>query len=182
MVQDHFIAMQYVINAAVKKEKITLSMIQHISSLVMNNTGAIVNTALGKYNVSKGEIRKSGVYAGRRQFPDAKKVPNLLKNMIVEFNSQLNKVKTIEDKLKLSFKLHFDFVSIHPFGDGNGRVSRLLMNYVQAYFKIPTSIVFKSSRLKYIEALEQSRNSENLEHFYKFMFSEYKKFLKKEVS
>lgn len=147
----------------------------------MNNTGTIVNTTLGKYDVSKGEIRKSGVFAGRRQFPDAKKVPDLLKKMIIEFNNQLKEVKTIEDKLRLSFKLHFDIVSIHPFGDGNGRVSRLLMNYVQAYFKLPTSIVFKGSRIKYIESLEQACKNESLELFYKFMFSEHKKFLKKEL-
>jgi hypothetical protein len=55
------------------------------------------------------------------------------------------------------------------------------MNYIQTYFNLPISIVFKSSRLKYIDALEKSRKNENLEIFYSFMFSEYSKFLKKEI-
>jgi Fic family protein len=72
-------------------------------------------------------------------------------------------------------------VSIHPFGDGNGRISRLLMNYILAYFDLPLTIVFKEDRIKYIDALEASRNNEQITIFFKFMFAQYKKFIKKEL-
>jgi len=79
------------------------------------------------------------------------------------------------------FKVHFDFVSIHPFGDGNGRASRLLMNFVQCYFGLPLSIVFKQDRIKYINALEDARSKENLKPFYDFMNKQYAKFLNAEI-
>ncbi len=182
MVMDHYQAMIYTINLAKNKIPLSIKNIQEIGALVMKNTGSTINTALGTYDISKGEFRKSSVYAGRRQFPDAKKVNQMVSILLLSINKEIQKVKTVEDKLKLAFKIHFEFVSIHPFGDGNGRVSRLLMNYVQQYFNLPTSIVFKNSRIKYIEALEASRKTESLEPFYKFMFSEYSKFLKIEIS
>lgn len=181
MVMDHYHAMIFTMELAKNKTLLTLPIIQEIAALVMKNTGGVVNTALGSYDISKSELRKSGVYAGRRQFPDAKKVPDLLKKSLLEINHQFNQVKTIEDKLKLSFRIHFDFVSIHPFGDGNGRVSRLLMNYTQQYFKLPISVVSKRNRIKYIDALEAARKIESLEPFYKFMLSEYTHFLKREI-
>jgi Fic family protein len=95
---------------------------------------------------------------------------------------RLKKVKTFEEKCNLAFKVHSDFVSIHPFGDGNGRTSRLLMNYIQAWFDLPLSIVFKQDRIKYVEALEGARNNEDITIFYRFMYEQYRKFLKSEIS
>jgi len=37
------------------------------------------------------------------------------------------------DILKLSSDFHYNLVNIHPFGDGNGRTSRIMMNYIQLY-------------------------------------------------
>lgn len=181
MVTDHYNAMLFSLQLAKENKLLTIDNIQEIAALVMRNTGGIVNTVLGNYDIAKGDFRKGGVFAGKRHFPDAKKVPDLLEKMLSEINAEIKKANTIEEKLKLSFKIHFQFVSIHPFGDGNGRVSRLLMNYVQTYFNLPISIVSKSSRIKYIDALESTRNKDDIEIFYKFMFSEYTKFLKKEL-
>jgi Fic family protein len=93
----------------------------------------------------------------------------------------LDYFKALQFTLNLAFKVHFDFVSIHPFGDGNGRTSRLLMNYIQAWFNIPLSIVFKQDRIKYVEALESARNKEDAAVFYQFMYGQYGKFLKAEI-
>lgn len=60
---------------------------------------------------------------------------------------------------------HAEFVRIHPFIDGNGRTSRLLMNYqlMLAGF-LPISIA-KENRLEYYEALEEYAVNENLDSF-----------------
>ena len=70
---------------------------------------------------------------------------------------KINTANTIEDKLKLSYSTHFNLVSIHPFYDGNGRTSRLIMNLIQEYFGIPLSVVYKEDKLDYYLALEKTR-------------------------
>jgi hypothetical protein len=55
------------------------------------------------------------------------------------------------------------------------------MNYIQAWFNIPLSIVFKQDRIKYVEALESARNKEDIATFYRFMYGLYGKFLKAEI-
>jgi Fic family protein len=181
MVLDYFKALQFTLNLAKEKKLLTVSLIQSMASHVKTNTGETVNTILGTYNTAKGDFRTGTVRAGNRTFPDYKKVPALVKNLCEQTNEAIKKVKTFEEKCNLAFKVHFDFISIHPFGDGNGRTSRLLMNYIQAWFNIPLSIVFKQDRIKYVEALESARNREDNSIFYRFMYDQYGKFLKSEI-
>lgn len=181
MVLDYFKALQFTLNLAKEKKLLTVSLIQSIASQVKTNTGETVNTILGTYDTAKGDFRTGTVRAGNRTFPDYKKVPALVKKLCEQTNEEIKKVKTFEEKCNLAFKVHFDFVSIHPFGDGNGRTSRLLMNYIQAWFNLPPSIVFKQDRIKYVEALESARNKEDIDNFYQFMYGQYSKFLKSEI-
>ena len=188
MAYDHFRALEFVVNEAEEqrgspeKIKITLPFLQEIAAHVMHGTGGPVNKALGTYDTSKGDLRLSSVRAGSRSFPDAKKVPDLLKAFCQNTNEQILVAETVEQKLQAAFKAHFDLVSIHPFGDGHGRSSRLLMNYVQTLFGLPMSVVFVSDRFPYIEALEQARREEEMAPFYDFMMGQYGKFLAWEIA
>ncbi|MDP3433463.1 MAG: hypothetical protein Q8T04_10915 [Bacteroidota bacterium] len=47
---------------------------------------------------------------------------------------------------------------------------------------LPLSIVFQQDRIRYINALEASRTKESDKPFLNFMYSQYSKFLKKEIS
>lgn len=56
--------------------------------------------------------------------------------------------------IELAVWTHAEFVRIHPFTDGNGRTSRMIMNYqLMANGFLPISIA-KENRLEYFEALE----------------------------
>ena len=56
--------------------------------------------------------------------------------------------------IELAAWTHAEFVKIHPFVDGNGRTSRMIMNYqLMAAGFLPVSIA-KENRLPYFEALE----------------------------
>ncbi len=182
MVVDHFHALQFVVEEAEKKRELSTEFIQEMNALVMKNTGGVVNTVLGNYNIAGGDFRLGTVRAGTRTFPDYKKVPELVTQLCREINEKLKVVQTFEEKSNLAFQVHFRLVSIHPFGDGNGRTSRLLMNYIQAFFGLPLSIVFQQDRIRYINALESSRTKENEKPFFDFMYSQYSKFLKKEIA
>ncbi len=54
----------------------------------------------------------------------------------------------------LAAKLHHDFVLIHPFGDGNGRVARLLVNYVLMRHGYLPLIVRTEDKANYLTALQ----------------------------
>lgn len=181
MAYDHYRAFVFVEQQAKAKRPVSVDLIKQIGALVMNGTGGEVSSMGGTFDISKGEFRLCSVRAGTRQFPDYKKVPDMVARLCQKLETEINLAKTIEQKCQLAFWAHFELVSIHPFGDGNGRAARLLMNYIQIRLGLPPGTVLKQDRLKYIEALEKTRKSENMEHFYNFMLVQYIKFLKREI-
>ena len=79
--------------------------------------------------------------------------PNQMYTEIKYFYADLPQ-KSELNPIELAAWTHAEFVKIHPFADGNGRTSRLIMNYqLMAYGFLPISIP-KESRLDYFEALE----------------------------
>jgi Fic family protein len=181
MVTDHQKALAYTLNAAKEKQPITEQLIRTISGLVMKNTGSIYNTAMGTFDSTGGDYRLVNVHAGAHYFVNYRKVPALMKAFVEDVNRMLAAAKTFRQKCEAAFYAHYQLVSIHPFADGNGRTSRLLMSYILAVLDLPIFYVYKSRRLTYIQALEKARETENIEVFYHFMFGQYKKFLEKEI-
>ena len=181
MVTDHFSALTFVLEQAEKKRPVSIDLIQEINSLAIKNTGAIYNTIFGAVDASKGEFRKGNVTAGSTYFPNYDKVEKLTKELTDKINESMKTDLSLEEKLKLSYDAHYSLVSIHPFYDGNGRTSRLLMNYIQAYYKLPLAIVHKENKADYIQALIDTREKEDFNIFRDFMDAEYTQLLKFEI-
>ena len=53
-------------------------------------------------------------------------------------------------------KAHYDFVLIHPFDDGNGRMARLLMNLILIKYGFPPAIIKTEEKANYFSALRQA--------------------------
>ncbi|OQX99603.1 MAG: hypothetical protein B6I20_09780, partial [Bacteroidetes bacterium 4572_117] len=183
MTKDHYSALLYTLELANTKTLISSNILKKISSKIMISTGSVFNTILGEVDVTKGDIRKMNVFVGKRSFPNYDKVPKL----IVGFCEKLNKMiseceKDSKKQLEIAFWAHFNLVGIHPFIDGNGRLSRLIMNYVQEYFNLPLSIVFKEDKSVYFNTLESAREKKDISLFYSFMFDQYNKYLSAEIN
>ena len=182
MVKDHYAALRYVLESASAKKIINLEFIQDVNARVMKNTGSVYNTVFGEIDASKGMFRKGNVSAGGSYFPNYDKVVPYTTELVKRLDINLPGVQCDEEQLKLSFTAHFDLVSIHPFYDGNGRTSRLLMNYIQAYHGLPLAIVFKEDKADYYVALQETRKQEDMQIFYTFMFEQYRKHLEQEIA
>lgn len=91
--------------------------------------------------------------------------PNEMFIQIKDFFQTL-KEKTVElNSVELAAYTHAEFVKIHPFEDGNGRTSRLIMNYqLMTNGFLPVSIA-KEKRLEYFNVLEEYAINGNLEPF-----------------
>lgn len=98
-----------------------------------------------------GVYRNVDVYiSGAKHIPPS---PNEMYVGVKNFYAELN-AKSDLDTIELAAYTHAEFVKIHPFTDGNGRTSRLIMNYqLMANGYLPISIS-KESRLLYFEKLE----------------------------
>jgi Fic family protein len=181
MVKDHYNALQFIIKESKKPKPLTTAFIQQVNAEVMKSTGSLYNTPLGEVDASKGEFRKGNVSAGGSYFVNYDKVPAYTARLVQSLNEKMAGTLTEIEKIELSFSAHFDLVTIHPFYDGNGRTSRLLMNYLQALYSLPMAIVFKEDKNDYYTALQQARKQESMQPFYSFMYAQYRKHLLNEI-
>ena len=62
-------------------------------------------------------------------------------------------------------KVHAEFVKIHPFTDGNGRTSRLLMNYELMKAGFPPAVIRATDRANYYDALDHAHTTGEDEAF-----------------
>ena len=182
MVTDHFAALQFTLNAAKAERKVSTKLIQEINALVVKNTGKVYNTVFGTVDSTTGAFRKGNVSAGITYFPNYDKVESLTTELANTIDKKIGATSVVADQLNLSFDAHFNLVSIHPFYDGNGRTSRLLMNYIQAYYKLPLAIVHSDAKAEYIQALIDTREKDDIHIFRDFMSAAYAKLLEKEIS
>ncbi len=181
MVTDHFTALKFALSEAAEKKPVTVDLIKTLNSLVIRNTGGIYNTIFGTVDARTGAFRKGNVSAGATYFPDFDKVEKLTRDLAVDLENRMEAQMTLIEQLNLSFDAHFNLVSIHPFYDGNGRTSRLLMNYIQAWYGFPLALVHNETKADYYQALVDTREKEDIHIFREFMSREYELRLSSEI-
>ncbi len=178
MLGDHARALDLALQRADERQLPGPALLRGLAAAVMQSTGRPTNTALGTVDPTQGDLRRGNVFiVGASSFPNAQKVPALVAQLTGELCERIPVATTLREQLELAFEAHQRLVSIHPFNDGNGRTSRLLMNYVQRYYGQPLTIVFREDRQAYFAALEQSRLADELSVFFDFMRSQHSKSL-----
>jgi Fic family protein len=182
MVKDHYDALRFTIDQARMKTPVSATLVQQINAHVMKTTGSIYNIVLGDIDAAKGEYRKGNVSAGSHYFVAYDKVPALAKLIAEAIQTQLDRAITLDEKLQIAFKAHYDLVTIHPFYDGNGRTSRLLMIFLLERFSLPLCILYKEDKAQYYEALQKGQQQGDQRPFYDFMYRQYEKHLQEEIT
>ncbi len=123
------------------------------------------------YPVIAGNIRdhKIMVTGTRVAFPP----PEELSKMLNDFFSWHTKSSGKYNPVVFSALVHLKFVTIHPFTDGNGRISRLLANYVLHNYNYPMSNILYGDRTAYYASLEKSQLWDEEKHFVRYFIKRY---------
>nr|WP_285828379.1 Fic family protein [Bacteroides acidifaciens] len=155
----------YAFRLASENPTYTPQLLQQLSALVMRRTGSEYSTIAGHFDSSKGEFRLCNVSAGigGRSYLAYSKVPHAVDNFCEWINEEIAKIdkSDIASCYRLSFEVHFRLVTIHPWVDGNGRTTRLVMNMIQRQLGLVPSIVRKEDKGEYIQSLVDSRENDD---------------------
>lgn len=143
----------------------TVDFLCELSAKVMRCTGSEYSTLGGTFDSSKGKLRRCNVSAGigGKSYLAFQKVSKATADFCTWLNKELASIdkNDLAACYRLSFETHFRLVTIHPWVDGNGRTTRLLMNMVQRQLGLIPSIVTKETKGEYIQALIDSRGNED---------------------
>ena len=120
--------------------------------------------ALLMENIQVGGVyRNAQVYiSGAQHMPPP---PQLMYQQVKEFYADLSWKGRELNPVELAAWIHAEFVKIHPFTDGNGRTSRLIMNYQLMTDGFPPVSIAKEDRLEYFKTLEAYAVEGNLQPF-----------------
>ena len=120
-----------------------------------------------------GKIRQHQVAIARSkvELPFPAELDALLHEFFAWYSNNKNKLNPVV----LAALVHLKFVTIHPFSDGNGRISRLMMNFVLHKHNCPMLNIEYSNRNSYYNALERSQTKNKDYIFIQYLIKRYLK-------
>jgi len=124
-----------------------------------------------------GIIRKHPVAIARSkvELPLPAELETLLKEFFAWYNKYYGKINPVI----MAALVHLKFVTMHPFSDGNGRISRLMMNHTLNSLGYPMLNIEYTNRNAYYTALERSQTRNKEETFTTYIIKRYIKEYKK---
>ena len=131
----------------------------------------VFNTLREELTNQIGRYRTVQVFIGNSIPPKPVDVPIKISRLLKWHSMNKNKLHP----LVLASYFHSEFEKIHPFADGNGRVGRLLMNFILHKNNYPMINIPKKRRFKYYEVLQKAQYKDDLRSFVKFLIEIMKK-------
>lgn len=105
---------------------------------------------IGNYKSSPNSVKlKNG---NIHEYASPEETPALMNDLMNWYNQN----KDLYHPVQLAAEFHYRFVCIHPFDDGNGRVARLIMNYILLKNNYPPVIIKSADKENYLTALQKA--------------------------
>ncbi len=140
--KNHQTALDYLLSHAQKKGRINEDFVLKLHGILMNS---IISDA--------GFYRKHGVRIVGSNVPTANflKIPVLMKDFFKKVNENQ------KDTISQIANLHATFEKIHPFGDGNGRIGRLIIIAQLLKNNLPPAVILQEKRRAYLAYLNKAQ-------------------------
>ena len=90
-------------------------------------------------------------YGDRFEYASPEETPALMTDLVNWYNEEER--KGVLSPVELAALFHYRYIRIHPFEDGNGRIARLMVNYILARHDYPMIVVRSRKKSEYLEAL-----------------------------
>lgn len=93
-------------------------------------------------------------YGDRFEYASPEETPSLMTDLVDWYNQEElhGKLSPVE----LAALFHYRYIRIHPFEDGNGRIARLMVNFILSRHDYPMIVVRSRNKQAYLEALHQA--------------------------
>lgn len=149
--------------ALVKETPLTETFIRHLHKILLREDYTVHRTLPGgvqtSYTVHAGcyKTRPNSVitrYGDRFEYASPEETPALMNDLIAWYNEAEKSGEYTPVQLAALF--HYRYIRIHPFEDGNGRIARLMVNYILAKHDYPMIVVRSRKKAHYLEALHKS--------------------------
>ena len=93
-------------------------------------------------------------YGDRFEYASPEETASLMSDLVDWYNAAEQEGKLTPVELAALF--HYRYIRIHPFEDGNGRIARLMVNYIMARHGWPMIVIRNRKKAEYLEALHRS--------------------------
>lgn len=105
----------------------------------------------GCYKTRPNSVKtKTGVIF---EYASPEETPALMADLLQWYNTEEDAERL--SPIELAALFHYRFIRIHPFEDGNGRISRLIVNYILARHGYPMIVIKSDDKDNYLEALNR---------------------------
>ena len=105
----------------------------------------------GKYKVVPNSVKT--VTGEIFEYASPEETPILMADLVDWYNTEEAKAELTPIELASIF--HYRYIRIHPFGDGNGRIARLMVNYILLRHQYPMIIVESKNKENYLRILHR---------------------------
>lgn len=117
------------------------------------------DSSVATYTVHAGQYKTRPnsvitITGERFEYASPEETPALMTDLVDWYNSAVEKQKL--SAIELASLFHYRYIRIHPFEDGNGRIARLLVNFILLRAGYPMIIVRSDDKDKYLSALNRS--------------------------
>lgn len=146
-----------------KSVQMTQNFIRQLHKVLLREDYTVYRNLPGGYTTSytihAGQYKKrpNSVitrYGDRFEYASPEETPSLMSDLVDWYNEAESSGKFTPVELAALF--HYRYIRIHPFEDGNGRIARLMVNYILARHGWPMIVIRNRKKTEYLEALHRS--------------------------